>query len=718
MAILSKIRENTILVLVVISLGIALFVMMDMQSGNQGGAVRPAMGEVGDRTVDRNDFERTLSAVFSGGDPFQNRDQLWNFYLSEGVILNEADALGLEVSEQELQQLTFGPNYSPVIRRNFGNPQTGQIDPAQLAPIQEIVEQGDRAIDQAIADGQLRPTFKDFWKYQTREIVAQRTQDKLSAMVSRALYAPSWQAQEVANYQVNTRNLAYIQIPFDEIDNADVSVSDADIDAYIAENRSLYVRPEEQRVINYLVFDVLPSAQDSAALRDAMAETKQQFIETDNDSTFVLTSNGTIDRGTLPREQLSAVIADELLENMEVGEVYGPYVEGTAYKLTKLLEREEIAETANSRHILISTQPQPGQLTTLTMDEAQSRADSLAQVLRRGGDWDALAAEFSSDPGSKDNGGLYEDTTPGSFVPEYDDILFRTGVIGQIYTAKTQFGVHVIEVLSRSEETAPRAKTATVVEPIIPSNATEDQVRQRAQSFLAEHGSGIESLQEAVQNTPGLSIQRSEPLTINGYNIANLGIGQEVRDMVCFAFAANTGEVSDRLYVFANTEEFYNDKYVIAAQDEIFPAGLATAASVREDLTPIVANRLKGEMIASQISQAGSLAALAQQFSVEVDTLNAISMATPSLPNIGAEPKVLAAAFTATTNQLSNPVIGNNGVYVLQPFTELSNNSSGNLPGARTQLNSTARTAVNNSLLTALRQNTSITDDRADADCQ
>ncbi|MEM7572672.1 MAG: peptidylprolyl isomerase [Bacteroidota bacterium] len=717
MAILSKIRENTILVLVVISLGIALFVMMDMQGGNQGGAVRPAMGEVGDRSVDRNEFERTLSAVFSGGDPFQNRDQLWNFYLSEGVILNESEAIGLEVSEQELQQLTFGPNYSPVIRRNFGNPQTGQVDPAQLAPIQEIVEQGDRAIQDAIDQRQLGPSFRDFWKYQNREIVAQRTQEKLSAMVSRALYAPSWQAQEVANNQVNTRNLAYVQIPFDEIDNADVSVSDAEIDAYIAENRSLYVRPEEQRVLNYLVFDVFPSVQDSADLRTQMLGEKAEFESADSDSSFVLTRNGTIDANTLPRAQLSDVIADELLENMEVGQVYGPYVEGTAYKLTKLLEREVLAETANSRHILISTQPQPGQ-PAITMDEAQSRADSLARVLRNGGDWDVLAAEFSSDPGSKDKGGLYEDTTPGSFVPAYDNILFRTGNIGQIYTAETQFGVHVIEVLSRSAETAPRVKTATVVEPIIPSNNTEEQVRQRAQGFLAEHGSDMESLREAADNTPDLSIQRSEAMTINGYSIANLGIGQEVRDMVCFAFSARTGEVSDRLYVFANTEEFYNDKYVIAAQGDVYPAGLATAASLRDDLTPVVANRLKGDMIASQIGQAGSLAALAQQFSVEIDTLSGVSMATPSLPNIGTEPKVLAAAFSVATQQLSSPVIGNNGVYVLQPLTELSNNSSGNLPGARTQINSTARTAANNALLSALRQNSTITDDRADADCQ
>ncbi|MEM8582827.1 MAG: SurA N-terminal domain-containing protein, partial [Bacteroidota bacterium] len=114
MSALAKIRNNPLLVLIVVGLGTGLFILMDMTAGQNlgGGAVGPSMGAVGDREISRQEFERTKAAVFSGGDDLQNRESLWGFYVTEAMILNEADAQGMMVPEEEVESLTFGPRYS------------------------------------------------------------------------------------------------------------------------------------------------------------------------------------------------------------------------------------------------------------------------------------------------------------------------------------------------------------------------------------------------------------------------------------------------------------------------------------------------------------------------------------------------------------------------------------------------------------------------------
>jgi len=136
MALIGKIRQNTVIVLLFIGGGIALFILSEMTSG-AGGALGPVMnrmGAVGEREIDRNDFERTASAAFSGGDAFQNRDQLWNFYVNEAVVKNEAEELGLAVTQEEMTELQYGANPSPVVRRNLTDPNTGQLAASSTTP--------------------------------------------------------------------------------------------------------------------------------------------------------------------------------------------------------------------------------------------------------------------------------------------------------------------------------------------------------------------------------------------------------------------------------------------------------------------------------------------------------------------------------------------------------------------------------------------------------
>ncbi len=714
MALIGRIRENTVFVLVFIGLGIALFIMMDIMTGkgNLGGGGPLKMGEVSGMDIDRQDFERTLSTVYSGGDAYQNREALWNFHVNEAMLKREAEQLGLGVSSTELRDLEFGPVPSPVIQRNFGDPQTGQINRQLLSNIQNYLDNDN--IEGGIQEGQLSPNFIPIWSYQRREILAQRLQDKMTALVSKGTYAPSWMAQSRADAQTQTLSAAMVKIPFDAIDT-DVSVSDDDILAYMKENRANFFNKEEQRQLSYVAIDVVPTTADSAAIREVLNQIKASWPNDgiSEDSLTAIANNGTFVNAAVGRSALNPSIADIVFDEMTVGDIYGPYLEGNAYTLAKLVSRETLADSVNTRHILIAAQT-PSQFAT-----AEARVDSLIQVLQSNGkrNFGELAAQFSEDPGSKDKGGLYEGVTPGQFVKPFDDVIFRTGEPGKLYSVRTTFGVHLIELLRRSASSSQRVKVAYARESIVPSPETEDAGLEKAQLLLADNNS-LEKLQAAVANDPSLMVRQSSPITVNSYQLPELGNNsREIRDIACWAFSASKGKVSPQVYTFTDPALFYESKHVIVGLSDIIPEGLPTVAAVRADLTPVVGNRLKGKEVAAALA-GKDLASIAAQYGVGVDTLNNLNLTMTNLPGgAGREPKVVAAAFATATQTTSKPVIGETGVFVLSPLSAPASGQSGNMPSTRSQIHAVSRQQVSSQLVSAMRANLVIDDRRSELDC-
>lgn len=712
MALIGKIRQNTVIVLLFIGGGIALFILSEMTSG-AGGALGPVMnrmGAVGEREIDRNDFERTASAAFSGGDAFQNRDQLWNFYVNEAVVKNEAEELGLSVSQDEMNELQYGANPSPVVRRNMTDPNTGQLNTTLLSQIRQDIE--NNSIDAAIQEGRLNPNFKSIWSYQRREIEASRLQEKMTALMTKAMYAPNWQAQDYANEQSGNRKVAIVKVPFEEIDNTDVEISDADVQAFIDENRSIFDNPEETRQLNYVTFAVTPTLADSNEIRTSLNETADAWRKETTeagDSLFALSNNGTYQGVYQTADRFSPIVADAAINQAEIGSVYGPYVEGSAMKLLKVIDRVTMSDSAKTRHILRNAS------TPAQFDEANRVIDSLMTVLQSNrGKFGALAEEFSQDPGSASNGGVYEKVTPGQFVKPFDNVLFRTGTVGQLYKIRTSFGIHLVDIMSRSRSTQPRAKVAYVVEPIIPSSTTEDAVLAKAQTFL--NGKNTIAEMKSAAESMGMEIKTSAPLPISNYTLADLGSGQDVKDMMCWAFSADKGDVSPAVYSFTDQQLFYQNNHVVIGLADVLPKGLPSAASVKDALQDQVRNRVKGQKLADMLA-GKDLEAVAAQYEATIDSIGS-NPTLQSLPRIGQEPKVIAAAASVATGSTSKPIIGRTGVFFVKPLNDATTGTSGNLPIARSQINTTVRAQNGNVLLPALRAGTDVADERAAADCQ
>ena len=114
--------------------------------------------------------------------------------------------------------------------------------------------------------------------------------------------------------------------------------------------------------------------------------------------------------------------------------------------------KDQYPPTRDVRHILVKT---------------KAKADDVFRQLQGGADFAKLAKKYSTDPGSKDNGGEYKAVGQGQFVPEFDKYLFdpssKTGVVSE--PIKTKFGWHLIEPLSDIKETT--------------FDSVKDQIRQQ-----------------------------------------------------------------------------------------------------------------------------------------------------------------------------------------------------------------------------------------------
>jgi parvulin-like peptidyl-prolyl isomerase len=118
-------------------------------------------------------------------------------------------------------------------------------------------------------------------------------------------------------------------------------------------------------------------------------------------------------------------------------------------------ERYSTPERFTARQILVGLKGAPTMGDKgYTEDEAKARLAKIQEELKAGRKFEDLAKEYSDDPGSKANGGLYKDIAYGRFAKEFEAAV-RSQEIGKVgEPVKTQFGYHLILVESRSPKQA------------------------------------------------------------------------------------------------------------------------------------------------------------------------------------------------------------------------------------------------------------------------
>ncbi len=711
MALIGRIRNNLWLVIILLGLAMAGFIFMEMQgSGNGGGGLfgggATTVGEIDGEAIDIQEFDRLARVRYSnsGADYYAQRNALWNSLVGETIMKNQASELGLTVTDEELESLIYGPNYSPIIRQDFPNPQfRGAVNSEQLNQIREL----------EATDG-LNPDFALYWEEEKKRVKQDHLQSKVMNLVSKSIYTPTWMVNMQNDDRNGSVNFKYVMIPFDEIENAEIALEDSDYQNYINENKAALINDFPTRTLDYIVFDVNPTAKDSANIKNELEKLKPNFKDTKDIQIFVESNQGIYNEAYFLKDELSAVVKDDLF-NAEVGSIYGPYIDGDNYKVAKILDKKVVPDSVSARHILRNASAQD----PISMQAARDTIEMIKDMIENQGfTFDSLATRFGMDGTAANGGDLGTFSAadpsglqqrPGTMVKAFNDLVFYKANPAELTIVETEFGVHLVEVKRQYKSGKQAVQVAYLQKAIIPSKETQKNEYARALRFANDNRKIADFRAKAKE--AGLEVATTNPMDENGFFIPDLGAGESTRSMIKWANEANVGEVSPSVYRYIDQARYYENKYVVTALAAQNPAGVPTVASAKKSLENLVLRQKKGEVISAKIPANTGLDDITGLF--EEVTVDSISASFNGQSKIAGEPKLLGALYSLSEGQTTKPIIGNNGVYVAKLLTKTNAIPSTNVSQLRNQISSSYRNQVRGGLLPALREEADVEDKRS-----
>jgi peptidyl-prolyl cis-trans isomerase D len=695
MALIGTIRKRGWILIVLMALALGGFILMDVMSNSQRYSAADAntLGKVGDTEIKRSEFETYEKLVYSEqqrDNSYQIRGQAWTYFVEKAIVEQETEPLGLGVGKEELLDLQFGMNISPLIVERFKN-DAGQPDRTKLSNIKNAIEQGQ------FTD----PRARAFWAVQEKEVVKARLQEKLINAVSKGLYTPTWQAEMVFKENNERRDFLAVRIPYDKIKDEEAPVTDSDYNAFLDENPKLYTQAEETRIVSFVSFDVIPTMADSANAKESVAKLIGEFRNAKNDSTHVVANGGAYMGSYVPKAQIPASFADSVMSR-PLGSIIGPVFDAGEWKIVKVIDRKVLPDSVRARHILLRE----------ATPENEAQVDSLMALVKSGKQrFDSLAVKVSQDPGSGKKGGDLGWFANGMMVPEFNDVCFLTGEQGKFYKVATQFGWHIIEITGKKFiKNESSAKLAVLGRRVEPSKTTQQSQKDKAVALIQQAKSFADL--EGLAGQQNLQLQNSPALKINDFTLGALGSGDDAREIIRWAFEDNTkaGSVSKEVFAFGDAQGGYFDsKYVVAGVKSIIPKGKATVATLKSlpeaDLK--VKNLKKAEVIKSKTS-ATDLASIASQWNSRIDSIRSANFLQTQN-----EPRVAGTVFSMETGKVSGPIFGNVGVAFVQPITDKTQpQMPADISLFRRQMSSQASGSMRTSLMRSLQRQHTVEDNR------
>jgi peptidyl-prolyl cis-trans isomerase D len=651
MAILEKLRVKAgLLVAIVIGLSLLAFVLSDFL--DSGGSLftrsKYEIAEVSGKSVPYTDYESKVKELediqkLQNGQASldeetidQIRTATWENMIQDMLLEKQYAKLGIDVSKEELRDMIMGENPHPAIAQLFTDPQTGILNRQSLSAFMQRINSEEEASDE-----------KNYYLYIENEIYRQRKNVKYLNLIRKGLYATKFEAVTQRDESSRSVDLNYIVQNFAAISDSAITVNEKDISRYYKENINLF-KQKESRDIRYVYFGVIPSKTDFKAAELWINDIKPEFEKAEDISQFVnMESDVPFDQKNYNEGELPDTL-NKALFNAAVGTTFGPYFTDNSFRISRLAAINYLPDSVKARHILLRTTQQNAQTIYKT-------ADSLVNLIKGGSDFAMLAMVYSSD-GSAQTGGDLGWFKEGAMVKPFNDTCFL-GKKGDIKLVPTQYGLHVVQILEQSKPNK-QVQVGTLVKNVVPSEETDHEYYVKANEFAGMNNT-YDKFTKAIE-TENLTntMQTALNLAPMDKRVNDL---ESARSLVSWAYKAEEKDVST-VFKFGN-------KYVVSVLDKVREEGPAPLADVKADVDNRVKQQKKAELLVAKFedkkSSAKTLEDLGTALELQVEPVSGLRFTSPSMGNAGIEPNIVAAALALDKGVISDPIIGENGVYVL-----------------------------------------------------
>jgi len=660
MAILGNIRKRSGVAIIFVGVAILAFVLGDI--GKSTWRNPTAIGVVAGEKISYIDFEKkveenlgytkqsTQKEALSTEEIYSVRQNTWNQLVNQIIMGKAFKETGLSISQDELTDLIQGPNPHKYILQNFQNPQTGLLDRELLINFLQTLDQRE-------------PEIQKQMENLIEAIREDRLNTKFNVLIGKAYYMP--RPLVLKDYQLKNvkASFNFVTQSFTLIPDSLVKITDKDLLAYYEKHKQYYEQ-EESRDIDYVVFDVLPSAEDYAMAENEIRRLYEEMSTTTDIVNFVnFNSDEKYDssfkkKGTLP------VQIDSIMFNSPIGTMAGPWMDNNVYYIAKLMDVQERPDSLKASHILISYKGAYGASQDIkrTREEAKKLADSLMAVLKADKKKLAeIAAKFSDDPSVTQNSGDLGWFADGQMIYPFNQAVLKTKV-GDFTTVESAFGYHVIEVTGKTTP-IKKVRVEILKKVINPSTRTQQKIYAQASTFAAQ----CKTRDDFDKKVQELGLNKRSKDYLNAMDMGLPGI-DDSRDIVRWAFSKEV-----KLGAISDVKEFGN-KFVVATLKKIHPKGIAPLEDIKEGIEASVKKEKKVQMLAAKMKevQTKDLYELAIRLNAKVDTASDITFYTYNIPGIGREPNLIGTVFSLNPNEVSDPIEGINNAFVakVKSFTD------------------------------------------------
>ena len=648
MAVLEKLRGWGIFLSILVALPLLLFIIDPSQiiQTVQSVSSRYDVGKIAGKSVSYADFQQAveqysrISEQLSGNSASseqqqqQIRNAVWQNFVDKNLFIKNAQAAGLNVGKAELLDLTNGEHVSPVIASIFVD-QNGNFSDAQLRAFLENVADGDE-------------NARAIWKYLQDAVITSQYYNKYNSLFTASNIQNAIQVNRSIADNNTTADVDFVMSPFSFTTDSTVVVSDSEIKAFYNNHKDFF-KQVATREIEYAVFQVVPSAEDIAATNSDFVKQYDEFAVTDNMRSFlqrnsdVQWSDRWYKAGDL--KSVNAELDTFVSENNEG--VSPVYTSGNTFYAGRIMATATMPETVTVRHIMFHSN-----------EDGQHLADSLLAVLKQGGDFAALAQEYSLDRGSNADGefgkiGQISQATV-SYLPTGFDAVF-TAKKGEPFIFQSNVATHIVEV---TETGAPALfkQVAIFQKEALASKETFNKFYNDANRLATLAGGKYANYRAACDSIGAYS----HSLTVSESTDTYGSIGH-AKEVTRWAFDNKPGKVSNIITVD-------NNYFFVITVKEAHKEGYADISEVADQIRSQLysekyAEKRQGE-VAAQISGMEDLEAIAEKLGTTVSHQNDVAFAAMSARSL--DPKFVGAIAAAPEGKVCGPVAGSYGVYVFK----------------------------------------------------
>ena len=611
MAVLETIRVKLgIFITVLIAVALLSFIIdpSTLQSVSASMSSKYDVGEINGKSVSYTDFQADIDRFTAineimTGSSVQNeemqvsiRNAAWQSLVDKYLFIKNAKAAGINVGEEEMVDIISGVIDSPVFTQNpaFCD-ENGVFSPALLNDFVSYIS--------ADETGRLQL----YWDYLIESAQTQQYYDKYYSLFTLSNVTNPLMLTNAIAENNNTFDVEFVMVPFGYTQDSTVVVSADEIKKYYNDHKNFF-KQQASRDIEYVVYEVVPSAEDVAAANEELVKVYDEFAAAENMKSFLLAnSDRQFDNHWYRAGELNTV--SSAVNNFVFGEnnkgVSEVLTNGNTFYAVRVMEEAMVPDSVYVKYVPATTE----------------NVDSLLNLV---------------DP-------MWITQTVG-----FEDVM--TAKKNSRITA----GGLVFEVLDR---TAPVAKkrVAVLEKTAVPSKETVNGFYAQANTLATKSAGKYDKFQAACTEEGVYA----HPVTRMPESASRLGSIEHTKEVTRWAFEAKVGDVSNIITVD-------NNYFIVAALKGIHKEGYADVNEVASQIQNVLYTEKLGEKMAATVAEKingkGSMEAIAEALETSVSKQEGVAFS--SLTSQGLDPKFIGAASVAEDGKICGPLVGSIGVYV------------------------------------------------------